>query len=403
MSFKPLFLAALTLCACELPPVVPTVDARQNQKASRIEGTVVVQSRARGNAVVLLYDAARPPPPAGTGRPISFDVIPSARLFQDGLGDPNRSGPFTAPFNFSLVAPGNYLVQGFIDHDECLTNAPGCVPPDFIPWYSVTAEPNRGDVGGAAVDAVTRLPRVIPVGTTTERLNPVTDVVVSYSDLAAVPVDRPSFAVAGDPLFSPGTTTKVLELSPTAINDGLIHQRQPVFLAKYIDEDGNGVPDDANGDGVGDFWPKVVVRKLKDAPPFLIDENDEDQNGIVDATGPDYPRYDGTLDGRPDIVVLAAGLDPSLILPALTDAMGRPRLDAVPVPKLRLVIQMRAFDASNPAAPTPLANVPQGRYALIVMQLTGQTWRVPNELQPVVANAAGLPAVESQAFMLEVR
>ena len=50
-----------------------------------------------------------------------------------------------------------------------------------------------------------------------------------------------------------------------------------------------------------------------------------------------------------------------------------------------------------------LKSVPPGRYAITLVQFTGQTWRVPNELQPAVADATGLPAFESQAFVFEVK
>ncbi|MGZ3459198.1 MAG: hypothetical protein ACXU86_11925, partial [Archangium sp.] len=156
-----LALAAMLATGCEPPPVVPTADRRQHQQLSRIEGEVVVQSRARGNAIILLYDAGHPPPPQGAGRPVSFTVIPAEQLF--GPADPDSSGPFTAPFTFSLVAPGHYLLRGFIDADTCGTGAQPCHTPDFIPWYDVTGEPNAGDVGGAAVDAVTQAPRVVEV------------------------------------------------------------------------------------------------------------------------------------------------------------------------------------------------------------------------------------------------
>jgi hypothetical protein len=46
--------------------------------------------------------------------------------------------------------------------------------------------------------------------------------------------------------------------------------------------------------------------------------------------------------------------------------------------------------------------VPPGRYALTLVQFTGQTWRVPNELSPPLAQEDGLPAVESQSFVLDV-
>ena len=52
---------------------------------------------------------------------------------------------------------------------------------------------------------------------------------------------------------------------------------------------------------------------------------------------------------------------------------------------------------------TLLASVPPGRYSVTVVQFTGQTWRLPNELQPSVATRFGLPARESQSFVLTVR
>ncbi|MGQ0505895.1 MAG: hypothetical protein ACT4TC_11315 [Myxococcaceae bacterium] len=401
---KRLLLLCLVGWGCESPPVFPTQDPRQNFLSSRIEGQVVVTSKARGNAIVFLYDTARPPPPLGSGRPISFSVVSESELFGAASKDTTSGGPFTAPYAFSLVGRGSYLVRAFLDHDECVIATPGCAGPDFNPWYSVTSEPNRGDVGGAAVDALTLVPRVITIADDDfGNLRPATDVQVSISDTALVPADRPAFAVtAGDAIFTAGTAQKILELSPEPLDLGVVHQRQPVFFAKYVDDNDDGVPDDANGDGVGDFWPKVTVRKLKDTPPYLTDENDEDRNGILDSSGADYPLQGAQADGKPDLVVLAAGFDPALVVPALTDGNGNPRLDPVPIQKLRLVLNLRAFDASR-SPPAQLAGVPQGRYAIIVQQFTGQSWRIPNELQTAVAPSRGLPSVVTQGFTLTVQ
>ncbi|HEX8440680.1 hypothetical protein [Archangium sp.] len=398
-----LALASVLATGCEPPPVVPTADRRQNQQHSRLEGNVVVQSRARGNAIVLLYDAERPPPPQGSGRPLSFTVIPAERLFGSSLGDTSTSGPFTAPFTFSLVAPGRYLLRGFIDTDTCRAGAQPCHGPDFIPWYSVTGEPNAGDVGGAAVDAITRAPRVVEVATDPDGvLQATTGVTVSFSDSVSTVPERPAFQVVGEARFDPTAGPKRLELKPLQVREGVVDLRSPVFLVRYVDEDGNGVPDDANGDGQPDLWPRVVLRKLVDGPG-LADENDLDRNGLLDAEGVDYPRLDGSSDGLPDQVVLAAGLAPD---PTLMDALrkpdGTPRMEPVAVPSLGVLVLPRALDARNPRAPAQLQSVPRGRYALTLVQFTGQTWRVPNELSPLLATERGLPSVESQSFVLEV-
>jgi hypothetical protein len=408
-TFKPLVglvLMGLLATGCEPPPVVPTADRRQNQQLSRIEGSVVVQSKARGNVIVLLYDAARPPPPQGSGRPVSFTVISAEQLFGLSLGDGGAtSGPFTAPFAFSLVAPGKYLLRGFLDADTCRTRPQPCHASDFIPWYGVTGEPNAGDVGGAAVDAVTRLPRVVEVDVGPDGApRAVTGVTVTFSDTATVPMDRPAFEVKGQTQVQLTTASRQLELGPLALQEGGVDVRPPGFLVRYMDEDGNGEPDDANNDGVPEFWPRVVVRKLAASGGGLVDENDLDRNGLLDAEGMDYTRFDGTSDGLPDQVVLGAGILPDAPLAALRTAelAGRPRMDPVVVSKLDVLVQPQAYDARNPRQPIRLKSLPSGRYALILLQFTGQTWRTPNELAPSLTPTFGLPAVASQAFIIEV-
>ncbi|NMO15369.1 hypothetical protein HPC49_35990 [Pyxidicoccus fallax] len=395
-----LVLASLLGFGCEPPPVVPTADGRQNTHTARIEGSLVVQSRARGNAVVFLYDADRPPPPQGTGRPIAFTVIPAEQVFGPALTT-NAPGPFTAPFTFSLVTAGRYTLRGFIDADTCGTAAvQPCHRPDFIPWYGVTSEPNAGDVGGAAVDPTTGAPLTLEVTADADgHPQPLTGVSVSFSDTARVPVDRPAFQVVGDRTL--GNTPKVLRLQPLQMQNGAVDQRTPGFLVGYVDANRDGVPDDANGDNVPDFSLRVVVRKLHPTLPG-VEENDVDRNGVPDAEGEDYLHADGTLDGKPDVVVLAARLMADPLITALTDEQGQPRMQPVVVPELQVAVAPQALDARNPAAPAPLKDVPRGRYAVVVIQPTGQTWRVPNELDPALAPGVGLPPVESQAFYLEV-
>lgn len=368
----------MLLAGCEAPPVFATADMRQKADAGtgRIEGSVVVSSAARGDAVIFLFDAAKPPPPAGTGSPLTFTVVSRAEIFGEAPG----SGPFTAPFAFSLVKPGAYLIRGLID-----ANA------DFIPWYKVTADANAGDIGGAAVDPVTRAPQVITVAP--NALN----VGVSFSDAARVPVDRPVFQVVSmtqSATVMQGMPPVVLELRPQPIDDGAVHQPQPVFLAQLIDDDHDGVPDDKNRDGAPDMWPRVIVRKIVEGANLLADDSG-DYTHVVDMKPVDP-------DGVPDVVVLAAGFDPTEVLPVLVDAMGMPRAAPVPVTKLKLVIRPAAFDAANPAAPVPLLSMPPGKYAIVLIAPTGQTWRVPNELAPGLGSRLGLPEVSTQGFVVQV-
>jgi hypothetical protein len=403
MTLAGLTLSTLLVLGCEPPAVVPTEDQTQKTVTARIEGNVVVQGPARGNAVVFLYDALRPPPPQGTGRPVSFTIVPMEDIFRSEL-DTTANGPFTAPFSFPLVPPGRYLLRGFIDTDTCRAGAQPCHRPDFIPWFNVTAEPNLGDVGGAAVDPSTLIPREVEVSLDKNGVPmPVLGVSVSFSSTALVRADRPAFEVLSPSRFEPGTANKLLRLRVRPISEGVVDLRSPIFLVRFVDENPrDGRPDDANRDGAPDLWPRVVVRKL--AENSLTDENDLDNNGVLDETGVDYPHANAPQDGLPDLVVLASGVVPDAFLPALTDEQGNPKMDAVvATPELNVAVRALAFDARNPTAPPePLRAMPPGRYAVIVIQSTGQVWRVPNELTPGVAEPRGLPSLESQSFVVEV-
>lgn len=388
-------LAVLTLLGCGEPPIFPTADRRQNTALSRLTGEVVITGRARGPVVLFLFDAARPGPPVGTGRPVSFTIIPEAEVF--ARTSDTDSGPFIARYTFSLIPPGKYTVRGFIDSNR-----------DFVPWYTVTSEVNSGDVGGAAVDVITRATRTIEITTADKDTH---DVAVSFSDAARVTVDRPVFSESlNTPTITvtPAGGNKVFDIIPTPVKSGAVNQPSPVFLAKAIDDNNDGMPDDANGDGIPDLWPKVFVRKLSEGDNPLADENDLDRNGVLDATGADYEHVNPTTsapvapDGQPDAVVLAAGLDPTALLPQVLDTNGAVKATPTPVTSLRIVIKPNAFDVSNPAAPAPIRTLPKGRYALTVMQLTGQTWRVPNELAPGISDKVGLPTVATQAFVIQV-
>lgn len=398
---------ALVLLGCEPPPVFAGADRRQNANPARVEGKVVVSSTARGNVVVLLYDAARPPPPTGTGRPLTFALVPRARVF--GEVRDFDTGPFTAPFAFSLVNPGQYQLRAFVDGND-----------DFIPWYGVTNEVNVGDVGGAALDSISRAPLTVEVGLGDDGApRPALDIPVTIGDSARVTVDRPVFEVTMPGSPTPLTTEVtlaasaplLLDLRVSPVNEGVVRQQAPVFLARFLDDNGDGMPDDTNGDGVPELWPRVVVRKLANEGPGvnpLADENDLDRNGIVDETGVDYEHVNPAngaavpADGVPDVVVLAAGFNVMELAPQLLDAMGRVKPTPTPLTRLPLVIRPTALDATDPRRPQPLKSVPAGRYAITVLQLTGQTWRVPNELQDGLATRFGLPVVSSQTFVVRV-
>ena len=388
--------------ACEPPPVVPTADPAQSALSSHIDGTVVAQTHARGDAILFLFNLALPPPPLGMGKPLAFTVVSSADLFGDHAGDPTSVGPFTAPFHFSLVPPGSYLIEGFIDLSGCLSSLSICRQSGFIPWYTVADEPNTGDVPGAAADPSTGIPQTVTIDSS---LDPATGVNVLFADAQTYSIDRPAFSACTPPGPSCATVQGPIRLDlsggpvpvqlvpePVTLPDAQVagaFSLSPHFFAKFVSVV-NGVALDPDGDGQGpDLWPKVVVRKLLDTNPL------KDQN--VDAHGNPTPGQ--------QVVVLAAGLDPTQLITDLTDPKTNKALTiAVPEPSLTLVIQPQAYDVQDPTAPVPLGTIPPGLYGIYVIQFSGQTWRLPNELDPIAASQLGLTnfGLPSQAAVLQV-
>ncbi len=378
----------VVVSACEAPPVVSGADARQSKATARIEGTVVASTAARGPAVLFLFDAAKPPPPAGTGRPLAFTVVTEEALFHGAA--PGLRATVTAPFAFSLVASGKYLVQGFIDSGH-----------DFVPWYGVTAGMNAGDVGGGVGLTQTFSGilgvSVVEVKELDGQPQPLLNLVAEFGDELKTPVDRPVFSLPSDGALQLGATATRVTLTLAPMNQGLIHQAQPAFLVRLVDDDLDGKPDDANGDGVPDAWPRVVVRKLEDGAASLAVETSADREHVDTKTGATVPA-----DGVPDVTVLAAGFDLRALLPRLVDDGGHVLPGPLPVSSLDLEIKPLALDVSTPGSPQVVKGVPSGRYAVTVIQSTGQAWTVPNELAPAFAPGLGLPSVASQGGFLQV-
>lgn len=385
---RALLAMVVVVSACEAPPVVSGADARQAKATARIEGTMVASTAARGPAVLFLYDAAKPPPPFGTGRPLAFTVVTEETLFHGAAAGTRAT--FTAPFAFSLVASGKYLVQGFIDAGH-----------DFVPWYGVTAGMNAGDVGGGV--GLTRTfsgnlgVGVVEVVEVDGQPQPLLDLVAYFDDELKTPVDRPVFSLPGDGAVTLGATSTKLTLTLSPVNQGLIHEAQPAFLVRLVDDDLDGKPDDANGDGVPDAWPRVVVRKLEDDPSTLAPETSADRAHVDAKTGATLPA-----DGVPDVTVLAAGFDLTALLPRLVDASGHVLPGPLLVSSLDLVVKPMALDVAAPGQPQVVKGVPAGRYAVTVIQSTGQTWTLPNELAPAFAPGLGLPSIASQGGFLQV-
>ena len=155
----PLALAALATLAARCADAPLDRDAagghpNHNAPLGRLEGTIVYQGpfpaldgfgHPLGRVVLLLFDAARLPPPEGLATSaVSVQTLPASQLFANvtplGNGAVRASAAFTFP---GIPAGGVYQLRAFYSNRDAATG--------FDPVYGVRSQPVRGDVGGGAV------------------------------------------------------------------------------------------------------------------------------------------------------------------------------------------------------------------------------------------------------------
>jgi len=381
-----LLLPVLLVAGCVSPPLEPS--PAWPEAAGVIRGTVTVSGvAARGDVYIfLLPQAGRPGScPATVERlvpPRDVVRLPRAEVFADARGETH-----SAPFVVGQVAEGCWALTALVDADG-----------DFNPLFGATAGATRGDALGGAVAAPEvdggtpplRLLEVAPVDGAFEPLDGVQVLVA-----AEVPLERPSFRLSpADPDVVPTLSVEegaplVLELDVVPIQGGWAETANvdegtgPIFpLAPGPDEDGDGTPDDADADGLPDVGGvTVLLRRLLPAGP-----------GVAPwALDTAFPL---ALPGRIDARALLGGTTP---------------LPVVPATSLTVVIAPVAFEAKPGTQPKPRPlttwlseggddgpRSPLGRYAiLVVLDATGQTWQLPNEL-------AMLASLSAQAAIVEV-
>lgn len=333
-------LRILTLL-CGLVACAPPELREYEPHTGLIRGTIFYPSgAARGNVIVLLFKATDLPPPTGSGSPVNFIVVPSAALFGDAPAGEARD--FSAPFTIPTVAAGDYQIRAFLDADQ-----------DFNPLSGLTGQPTAGDVGGAYVDSTTREFLTVHVEADKAAEH---DVLVVLAQ--PVPLERPSFAITStagvidlNPSLSvPFTTPKpfTLAIHPIEREQVRMARERSGFLITWADDNGDGVPDDANGDHLPDLYPKVLLR-LRDAPPGTT---------IVVPLILSPLKYQDALAARGSTVT--ARLD--LLIPPVSvsiTADGRQVLPSIPV----------------------------GDYETVIIEGSGQTWQVPNDLDVVQPTA----------------
>lgn len=319
------------LAACDNPRL-----AEYEPHTGLITGTILYQQPAgpgpcgsdlRGDVVITLFRADALPPPQGTSSPINFIVVAEEILFN---GEPDN-GVYTAPFTMPTVPEGRYQIRAFVDSDQ-----------DFHPTIPLLAQFTAGDVGGGHVDAVTG--EFLEVEVKDDQIT--AQVTVSIGRV--IPVERPAFAHSSQTRFTvPYSTPQGLVINTHALSRGRIDVNAACnqFLVSFADLDGDGQPDDANGDHLPDLFPQVLLRLEKTAT--------QTRN-----------------------IVIPAIIDPLPYLDALAV------VPAVPTTTITLLLPPVAVELTAEGRQI-LPAVPAGRYETIVISGTGQTWQVPNDLDAV--------------------
>ncbi|MBS2021735.1 MAG: hypothetical protein JST92_04955, partial [Deltaproteobacteria bacterium] len=299
---------------------------------------------------VYAFSTNDPPPPLGTGKPVSADVHFGAEMAISG-------GDKTLSYTLKALPAGSYYVEAVID-----TRGDYALDP-----FLFAAAPGPGSIAGAHLDASFHLAPI------TVAAAPVTGQDVTALASQQLPA-RPAFQLAdasgtvatadltglvstsASPMKFTLKSSTVLDASVSTIPEAA---NSASFLVQLIC---NGTATtDADYDNLPDVYPQVRLVKLDSSDP----------------TGLTYDTSSGGL------IAIPAAVDP-------TPFLGTGVLSCSSGSNVKLSTQLTVL--VSPAAvkqvpgqqPQPLANIPAGRYGVVAIEGTGQVWRVPNELQPAL-------------------
>jgi hypothetical protein len=269
-----------------------------------------VSAPRAGGAWLLLYrgkDRAQAP-----SVPVTATAISAARF---------ASGDTT--YVFAALEPNPYRLRALVDVDR-----------DFDPSVDVLAQPTRGDFLSAPAEL--ELQPGLTARQDLEAKN-----VVQMEPPAAEVTGRPTtVAIDLRVTLEPQIELMASDVGGRYQNDG--------FRFRLVDDDGNGLPDDADGDGQPDLSLTFVLRWLPRAGQL--------QTGVS--------------------VVLPLVVDPRTILAPLAG-----RLDTeVVVSRLPLFVVPQALRLEPEKPIMTAGTAPAGAYELVVLSALGQFWRLPNAL-----------------------
>jgi hypothetical protein len=344
------FSAAL-LCAlgCDKPGLAPGLDQYTCGGGlcgapGVIRGNIVYSGTARGDGILLLFDASALPPPDGNGAGAAAVArVERAALFRNAPA--TAAGPFSAPFTFTQVPSGrSYQVRAFIDASN-----------GFDPFFDYAQQPRAGDpVGGYGEPGPGGQPRLLAIPVAAGQV--VAGVHVALTQTTVY--DPPSFElVGGSQTLDQNMDQPVrLELRATRLparNASFANAR----FGFELDRDAQGNRRSSFGDGLDDVFPRVFLRQL---------------------SGMDGPTAHGSA------AIVPCRVNSLPLLPALVNLA--PGASPLARDTLEVLVQPLAVAAGDL---TPLQGIPEGEYQIVVIERSGQVWTVPNQLGD--PNKAGTP------------
>lgn len=330
----------LVLAGCSVPP------SSELRREARVEGRVALAGPPVGDAFLFLF-APDEAPPEQWGEPRYVAAVPEVRL---AAGD--------ARFGFSGVGPDVYRLWGFLDANG-----------DADLTVDVLAQPGAGDwVPESSVELSVQPGQTLPVDLALSR---------------RVHRPLPAFQVVEqgtEGVFTlTDSSTEIVSLTVRSEDFGLLRGEPPRFFVRLADADGDGTPDDVNGDGVVDVWPQFFLRFVpRPGQTVPLDSQGRPARVIVPVL-PNVTPFLGRLQGEPGSTVAAGSL----------------QLFVIPV------AQAIRQEPGQGRVVTPLGAIPVGEYELWAVNDEGGFWFVPNDLgrrsaEPVAAQALRFRVVHAE-------
>lgn len=305
--------ALALFCACGV------TDPQVLRSSATVRGAVSVPDGLSGDAWLFLYAPGRglPNEPAV---PEAVTAVSANRL--------------SSGYVFGEVAANPYRLFGILDIGQ-----------DFRADIDVLAQPTRGDRVGQGVEF---------------NLQPGRPLELDCQVSARVERDPPAFRVEN--VDGPVVALDATQAGPTVLNvvaDSVGQFSSAGFPIGLVDEDGDGTPDDRDGDRVPDLSLLFFLRWLP-------------------APGQNPSGEDIVVPLVPNPAPLLSSLGGDVRARLMVD-----RLTLVVVPQAQ-VLEVRGSRRTLRAFGAPGT----GEYELVVLSGDGQFWRLPNQLGPTIESQA---------------